>query len=118
MSCVCLWSPVWSTGEGLGDEVTASLLEVVPRVVVGGRGVVWADGRGRSVARVAGELLDRLGGLGVRTVWAGVALVPVAAELAARAAAVGEGASGAWWGEEVSGAPELVRVEGRVWVVE
>jgi len=118
MSCVCLWSPVWSTGEGPGDEVTASLLEVVPRVVVEGRGVVWADGRGLSVARVAGELLDRLGGLGVRTVWAGVALVPVAAELAARAAAVGEGASGAWWGEEVSGAPELVRVEGRVWVVE
>lgn len=131
MSCVCLWSPVWSTGEGPGDEVTASLLEVVPRVVVERRGVVWADGRGLPAPRVAGELLDCLGGLGVGTVWAGVALVPVAAELAARAAAVAEGvgeagakagakagASGAWWGEEAVGTPDLVRVEGRVWVVE
>lgn len=124
MSCVCLWSPVWSTGEGPSDEVTASLLEVVPRVVVERRGVVWADGRGLPAARVAGELLDRLGGLGVGAVWAGVALVPVAAELAARAAAVAEGAgarkevSGAWWGEEALRAPDPVRVEGRVWVVE
>src|SRR5690606_20021244 len=65
-----------------------------------------------------GVLLGRMGGVGVSTVWVGVALVRVGVGLAAGAAAVGEGASGAWWGEEVSGAPELVRVEGRVWVVE
>lgn len=114
MSCVCLWSPGWSTGEELGDDVTASLLEVVPRVVVERRGVVWADGRGLPAARVAGELLDRLGALGVGAAWAGVARVPVAAELAARAA----GATGATGAVPTGEVGEGLRVEGAVWVVE
>ncbi|HEX6938784.1 MAG TPA: hypothetical protein VF158_05185 [Longimicrobiales bacterium] len=84
MSCVCLWSPRWPTGGEAGDELTVPLLEVVPRVVVERRGVVWADVRGLPAVRVAGELVDRLGVLGVEEVRAGISAVPVAAEMAAR----------------------------------
>lgn len=41
---VCLWSRVWSTGEVPGAEALSALLEVAPRVAVGERGVVWAEG--------------------------------------------------------------------------
>jgi protein ImuB len=82
MSCVCLWSPRWSTGEAPLAEVGHCLLEVSPRVVVEERGVVWVDGRGLS-PRFPLELLDRVGRAGDE-VRAGVSAVPVAAEGAAR----------------------------------
>ncbi|HEX7091002.1 MAG TPA: hypothetical protein VF192_12750 [Longimicrobiales bacterium] len=66
----------------------AALLELAPRVVVEGRGVVWADGRGLPASRLAGALLERLGELGLgEGAGAGVALTPAAAEAAARVAA-------------------------------
>jgi protein ImuB len=84
MTCVCLWSPRWETAGAPLADLAASLLEEAPRVAVEGRGVVWADARGLPAPRLARALLGRAGGRtdGVR---AGVAAVPVAAELAARA---------------------------------
>jgi len=76
-------------GEGPGAEVLgAALLELAPRVVVEGRGVVWADGRGLPASRLAAALLERLDELGLgEGAGAGVALTPAAAEAAARVAA-------------------------------
>lgn len=82
MSYACLWSPEWSTGAGPDPEVVASLLEVVPRVAVERRGVVWADVRGGATGWGARALADRT----AAPVRIGIAAVPVAAECAARGA--------------------------------
>ncbi len=87
MRYVCLWSPGWSTGAGLASELTASFLEVVPRVVVEGRGVVWADIRGLPGAQVAEELLALATAMAAGDdIRAGLAAVPIVAEVAARGA--------------------------------
>lgn len=86
MSYVCLWSPGWPTAGGVPPELAASLLGVVPRVVAERRGVVWADVRGLPARQTAEALLAAAGEGGVR---AGLAAVPIAAEVAARA---GQGA--------------------------
>lgn len=66
----------------------AAFLEVVPRVVVEGRGVVWADLRGLDGERGVASLLELAEevspGVPVR---AGLAAVPVVAEMAARSGA-------------------------------
>ncbi len=86
MTFVCLWSPRWRTaGAPALTELAAPLLEAAPRVAVEARGVVWADARGLPAPRLAWTLLERLGDRAAE-VRAGVAAVPVAAELAARAA--------------------------------
>lgn len=88
---VCLWSPDWSTGEesavdperGLpSPDDAAALSELAPRLRVEAERI-WADGRGLDAAALAERLLRRLAvrGLAAR---AGVATVPVAAEMAAR----------------------------------
>jgi protein ImuB len=102
MMHVCLWSPSWSIGEGsvgetsvgepvageageAGEAVSAAglaLAELAPRIRVE-REIIWADGRGLDARRLAARLLARLTGEGVAA-RAGVAAVPVAAELAAR----------------------------------
>lgn len=84
MKYVCLWSRDWSIGGGPAPEEAARLLEVVPRVVVERRGVVWADVRGLSGVEIVGALLDRAGPGEVR---AGMAAVPVVAEVATRVGA-------------------------------
>ena len=84
MRYVCLWSPRWSAGEAPLAELAATLLADVPRVAVEVRGVIWADLRGLPAARLAHLLLTRLDPAGAGEVRAGVASVPVAAELAAR----------------------------------
>jgi len=86
MSYVCVWSPGWSTGGGPGCD-PAVLLEVAPRVAAEERGVIWADARGLPAGRVAEAVLERVGDGSAR---AGVAGVPVVAEVAAR----GEGEEG------------------------
>lgn len=88
MTFVCLWSPGWSTGAASVADRADALLEVAPRVVVEGRGVVWADARGLPARQLAESLLERLESWGEGDVRAGIAGVPVAAEAAARA---GEG---------------------------
>jgi protein ImuB len=82
MSCVCLWSPAWSTGAAPLVELAAALLEVAPRIAVEERGVLWADATGLDGERLARALLTRCVPHGEAR--AGVARVPVAAELAAR----------------------------------
>jgi protein ImuB len=100
---VCLWSPAWSTGgasvaEGPGEPAGAGgaalvLLDLAPRLRAD-REVVWADGRGLDARSLAEQLLARLSAAGV-VARAGVAAVPVAAELAARwSARLGGGSGG------------------------
>lgn len=84
MSFLCLWSPVWQSGEMLPGECLPLLLEEAPRVAVEARGVVWVDGRGMRAERLAERLLERLSASRIGSVFAGVAAVPIAAEIAAR----------------------------------
>jgi hypothetical protein len=82
---ICIWIPAANAT----PEHAASLLELAPRVVLDGRGVVWADARGVDGEVVAARLLVRLRELGLADVErarAGVAAVPIVAELAACAA--------------------------------
>lgn len=89
MRIVCLWSPRWSAGGAPLAELATALLDEVPRVAVEARGLLWVDARGLPAPRIAHRLLVRLnaGAAGVR---AGVAEVPIAAEVAARS---GEGST-------------------------
>lgn len=124
MKFVCLWSPDWSIAAEPASELMAALLEVAPRVVVDGRGLVWVEGtagwsRGRedpgrseeevapvhAAFRLAGELLDRVAALGVSGTSAGVSAVPVAAALAARSGGAERGSApgGAGRGAEEAG---------------
>jgi protein ImuB len=82
MSILCLWSPGWRTGGESAAEVVPLILEVAPRVVLEGRGVVWVDVRGLPAFEVAGNLLERL--WEVEGVCAGVSAAPIVAEAAAR----------------------------------
>lgn len=84
MHYVCLWSPRWSAAGAPLAELAATLLADAPRVAVESRGVIWADVRGLPAPRMAHTLLTRLDPAGRGEVHAGVAGVPVAAELAAR----------------------------------
>jgi hypothetical protein len=88
MHFVCLWSPRWSAGGAPLAELAAALLADAPRVAVEARGVIWVDARGLPAPRLAHTLIARLDAGGAGGVRAGVASVPVAAELAARS---GEG---------------------------
>lgn len=86
MIYVCLWSPRWAIDAAPLADLAASLLEVAPRVSVDGRGVIWADARGLPAPELARALVELAGG--AEEVRAGVSAVPVAAELAARAAGI------------------------------
>lgn len=96
MTYVCLWIPDSSIVAARAAELEADLLKLAPRVAVEGGacpersrgGVVWVDARGLArkggEAAVAEALLRRLDALGVADARAGVAAVPVVAEVAAR----------------------------------
>lgn len=86
MTFVCLWNPGWATAGAPLAELATALLDEAPRVAVDGRGVIWADGRGLPAPRLAWALLGavRGGGVGGMGTRAGVAAIPVVAELAAR----------------------------------
>lgn len=83
MSYVCLWSPSWPTGADFPADLVASLLQHAPRVAVGDRGLVWGDARGLNGSRLAEAMLTVAGDYGFEDAHAGVALTPVAAEVAA-----------------------------------
>lgn len=89
MSYVCLWSPVWRTGAGLGADLAALLpavlSEVAPRLRLESERV-WADARGLDALELAHALVGRLAAVGVEEGRAGVAAVPVAAWAASRSA--------------------------------
>jgi protein ImuB len=102
MSFLCLWSPAWQTaadspepvsfGEHGPLELATSLLAVAPRVSVTRRTddrgraahlLLWADARGMPAHTLAHDVRELLHAHGVSEVSAGVAAVPIAAELAA-----------------------------------
>ncbi|HEX6159820.1 MAG TPA: hypothetical protein VF111_06615, partial [Thermoanaerobaculia bacterium] len=86
MSFVCLWTPHWRTGAAFAAaELAPVLLACVPRVATDERGLLWADARGMDARAVAGDVLEILRARGVGDVRAGVASVPIAAEIAATA---------------------------------
>ncbi|MEO6877276.1 MAG: hypothetical protein ABI205_02265, partial [Gemmatimonadaceae bacterium] len=83
MSYVCLWSPSWPTGADFPADLVASLLGEAPRVAIGERGLVWGDARGLHGGQLAGAMQRVAGDYGFDDVHAGVAMTPVAAEIAA-----------------------------------
>ena len=83
MSYVCLWSPTWPTGGAFPVELSAALLAHAPRITVGDAGCVWADARGLDARALAESLVAVVRGHGVGDVRAGVAMTPIAAEVAA-----------------------------------
>jgi protein ImuB len=105
MSIACLWTPAWRTDEEppappVAPDVVEALLDVVPRVALDGRGMVWADVRGLPLRDTA-ERLRAACETSDDTVRVGVAGIPVAAEIAAR------------WGEErpkSGGSPRAVTI--------
>jgi protein ImuB len=88
MTFICLWSPAAfavTTGESeLLHKFIPSLLSVAPRVMLGGRGMVWADARGMSAEPLARDLLQLFHDGGVEKVRAGLSIAPICAEVAAR----------------------------------
>ena len=83
MSYVCLWSPSWPTGADFPADLVASLLLHAPRVAVGERNLVWGDARGLHGGQLAEHMLRVAGDYGYEDAHAGVAMTPVAAEVAA-----------------------------------
>ena len=83
MSYVCLWSPSWPTGADFPADLVASLLGCAPRVAVGERRLVWGDARGLHGGNLAQAMLGIASDYGFDDAHAGVALTPVAAEVAA-----------------------------------
>jgi hypothetical protein len=88
MTLICLWSPDTTSPAGEKndrlDALIPSLLAVAPRVAVGSRGDVWADARGLSAEPLARDLLKIYRDNGIERVRAGISLVPISAEVAAR----------------------------------
>ena len=96
MSFICLWSPssVPTVGPQAGiddnssenefvQQLVHSLLGVAPRVVIGAKGVVWADARGMSAEPLARDLVAVYHEKGVEKVRAAISIVPISAEVAA-----------------------------------
>ena len=88
MAVVCLWAAAWPPDLS-ASALPAELLAIVPRVTIAGD-VIWADARGLPAEPTARALLERAGACGVTDARAGVANVPVVAELLAKAAAAGQ----------------------------
>ena len=84
MSILCLWIPDWQIDEESVAELTPLLLQVVPRVVLERRGVIWADGRGLPAERLAGQLLERLHEQEISGAKVGIGSAPIVAEAGAR----------------------------------
>lgn len=76
----------WRIEEGISDasEFVSLLLTEAPRVVMESGGVVWVDGRGMDVDRLADRLFERLEASGVKGMRGGVSMVPAVAGAAAR----------------------------------
>jgi hypothetical protein len=91
---ICLWSAGWTHDDGRAEGAAPSspasagaatlLTDLAPRLRVEPE-VIWADGRGLDAAELARGLIERLAEAGIEA-RAGVARVPIVAELAARAA--------------------------------
>ena len=85
MTFICLWSPAATEPQSeILPQLTPSLLEVAPRVMLAAGGLVWADARGMTAEPVARDLLKVFHRKGVEKVRAALSIVPVSAEVAAR----------------------------------
>jgi hypothetical protein len=83
---VCLWSPSWPDLNG--SALPAELLAIVPRITIADD-AVWADVRGLPAHATAHALLACARACGLEDVRAGLDVVPIVAELRAKAAPAG-----------------------------
>ena len=95
MSFICLWTPsavpppaLLRTDEvpaesELLQQLVAPLLTVAPRVMIGSKGIVWADARGLNAESLARDLIGVYHEKGVEKVRAAISIVPISAEVAA-----------------------------------
>jgi len=83
MTFICIWNPDW--GSSSLDSWAPTVLGMVPRVSLdSGRGQIWADGKSLNAESLARDLVEKLSHQGAIKAQAGLAIVPVAAEIAAR----------------------------------
>lgn len=80
---ICLYAPAWP--DFASSPLSAELLGIAPRITIA-TDIVWADARGLDAHDVALGLLARATSCGAADVRAGVARLPIVAELAARTA--------------------------------
>ena len=95
MSFACLWTPsavpppaLLRTDEvpaesELLQQLVAPLLTVAPRVMIGSKGIVWADARGLNAESLAKDLVEVYHEKGVEKVRAAISIVPICSEVAA-----------------------------------
>ena len=84
---VCLWTPDWPADLS-GSPLPAELLAIVPRITLADN-VVWADIRGLPES-LAQTLVERATACGIAGMRAGMAAVPIVAELLAKSAGAGQ----------------------------
>src|ERR1700682_3240214 len=87
MPFICLWNPaaaVATEESELQHKLIPSLLSAAPRVMLGAKGIVWADAKGMSAEALARDLLQLFHDNGVEKVRVAVSLAPICAEVAAR----------------------------------
>ncbi len=84
MCIVCLWSPAWPADLS-ASALPAELLAIVPRITMADE-AVWADARGLPLGETTVALRDCALACGIADIRAGVAEVPIVAELRARSA--------------------------------
>jgi hypothetical protein len=88
MTFICLWNPaaaaVATEESELLHKLIPSLLSAAPRVMLGAKGIVWADARGMSAEPLARDLLQLFHDNGVEKARVALSLSPVCAEVAAR----------------------------------
>ena len=91
MTFVALSIADWPTGAAATD-LAAALLAVAPRVALAqGDGIAWLDARGLDPEPLISRAIAALDQIGSRDVTAGVAAIPVIAEIAARTIAREQG---------------------------
>ena len=96
MSFICLWTPAALPPSSafttpaedppeneLLQQLVPALLGVAPRVMIGSKGVVWADARGLNAESLARDLVAIYRDKGVEKVRVAISLVPICAEVAA-----------------------------------
>lgn len=83
MTFICIFSPDWKSKPL--DRMAAAALEVVPRVALdSGKGLIWADGKSLELRAICQDLQAAFTRPGAARVQLGLALIPIAAEIAAR----------------------------------
>ncbi|HVF39880.1 MAG TPA: hypothetical protein VM939_08265 [Gemmatimonadaceae bacterium] len=83
MTFICIWSPDWEATTL--DPWAPVVLGMVPRISLNaGRGQIWADGKSLRIEPLARKLLTALRHKGAIRAQAGLSIIPIVAEVAAR----------------------------------